>query len=195
VSTLVATASGIVYRGGQRRGYYQRGVRRIGEDVYSSIIARAEASEDIDRVPTSRGEVARGALYASSAVGQLVETYSRKVALESLEAHHPSAAIREMPRNNPGYDIRVEDTTPIFVEVKGTQAQRPRFLLSEGERCFAAAHADAYVLIVVFGIDLDRETHLGLESRYGDVAEHAVLVPIQWSGRLAAADPRGAPPS
>jgi hypothetical protein len=92
-----------------------------------------------------------------------------------------------MPRNNPGYDfeIRCPDGTR-FAEAKGTMAHAPVFVLSERERAFSADHAHDYEIYVVWGIDLDRQTHEGATDAAGEVRPKTHgLVPWKWQGRLS----------
>lgn len=87
-----------------------------------------------------------------------------------------------MPLSNPGFDLLTNISGKEYVEVKGTQAPAPRFLLTEGERRFAEENAASYLLVVVFGIDLAEKTHLGAAQIAGSLRERGQLRPIQWAG-------------
>jgi hypothetical protein len=95
-----------------------------------------------------------------------------------------------MRRTNPGYDIEVVCTDgTLFVEVKGTMARGPAFVMSEHERSFSASNADHYEIHVVWGIDLEKATHLGIENRSGEVTPDTHgLQPWKWQGRLPQTD-------
>jgi uncharacterized protein DUF3883 len=71
-----------------------------------------------------------------------------------------------MPTNNPGFDLETDRPGFRYIEVKGTQASIPRFILSEGERKFGVAHENDYLLIVVFGMDLSGD-QFGYRGRQG----------------------------
>jgi hypothetical protein len=128
--------------GGTRSGYYIQGVRVVSDAVFIIILSRAES---LGTVPsgllapsTDRKNIAEpglgGGFYASPSAAREVETQSRSIAVAFLLAQHPGARIDRMPTNHPGYDMETDIAGSTFVEVKGTQAATPRFLLSEGER-------------------------------------------------------------
>jgi hypothetical protein len=125
--------------------------------------------------------------YASPEVAVMVESISIKAARVWLSARYPGQLVMVMPHNNPGYDIRVgESSSPIaFVEVKGTQSALPVFWLSEGERKFSEAHADRYIFIVVSGIDLKESSTPVTTVRSGALrGEDIQLEASQWRGQL-----------
>jgi hypothetical protein len=101
----------------------------------------------------------------------------------------PTHPIEQMPRNNPGFDIRVgpAGAENWYYEVKGTQASDPLFFMSEGERKFSLREARRYTLLVVVGIDLRNGTHGSIVRRDGEVGGADVeLETAQWRGRLLA---------
>lgn len=117
---------------------------------------------------------------------EAIERYAVDAILGSLGDRFPGCRVKEMKRTNPGYDIEVAcpDRT-IYVEVKGTMARGPVFVLSERERSFSADHADHYEIHVVWGIDLEHRTHAGTETRAGEVRPDTHgLTPWKWQGRL-----------
>lgn len=173
--------------GGSSRGYYQPGVRKIPESVFLEIVSRAE----IDYRTASGGGAALsgktrngGGLYASPAVAQETERQSRLIARGYLLDRFPGTDIIDMPTNNPGFDLETDRPGFRYIEVKGTQAPIPRFILSEGERQFGAAHENDYLLIVVFGMNLSAETHLRIAVARAPLGSAQRLAPIQWRGAL-----------
>ena len=169
---------------GDRRGYYQVGVRRITDAELSSILTLAQVASPAAEIAVRGLPPAQARLGASEAARQ-VEDYAVDRAVEILHTRYPASVVRVMPRNNPGYDIRVTDDAGSLVrlvEVKGTGQPQPVFFMSEGERAFSATQADRYTLIVVYNIDLEAETHL-LAEQPGEVRA-GQLTPVTWSGRL-----------
>lgn len=166
--------------GGARRGYYQRGVRSISDSEFASVL-EAAALPDKYEVPAGSDLIAR-AKYASPENIRAIERFAVDAALVELRRRYPIAAIRELPRNNPGFDIEI--TAPeglIYVEVKGTERGSPQFFITEGELQFSRAHPSQYRLIVIYQINRDAGTytvfwhdgpiHAGINFR---------LQPIQW---------------
>jgi Protein NO VEIN, C-terminal len=175
---------------GARPGYYVPGVRPISDEAFAEILSRAEATDspsgprpDPDELPPPPRS-SRNSLYAKPEVAREVERRSREIAIGHLESLHPGCAVWELPTNNPGFDLETDVPGTRFVEVKGTQAGFPRFAMSEGERRFAEANRDDYMLSVVFGIDLGAGTHLGIETARAPLGASHGLEPIQWAGAL-----------
>lgn len=176
--------------GGSRAGYYVQGVRVITDEAFFDILDCAARDRPqptrLANSPRLDGS-ARNSLYATGETGRAVEDFSRRVAAEYLRTEYPGCRIRPMPRNNPGYDLATSQASARFVEVKGTQAGFPRFAMSEGERRFGEENRDAYLLIVVYGVDLDAETYEGVEAARAPLGAAQMLEPIQWAGRLRGA--------
>lgn len=169
--------------GGSRRGYFQQGVRRIDDATYAAIVASGLPSGDVDQ----RSATATAPSYASTAGEALaVEVVSRRVAVRWLRDRPGSGRVVQMPLNNPGYDLRVDRVDgSLFVEVKGTRGGRPRFFLSEGERLFAEANRDRYLLLVVTGVDLGTGAHDAVHVlQAAPTRENAGLREHQWYGEL-----------
>jgi Domain of unknown function (DUF3883) len=177
--------------GGSRSGYFQQGVREIPEDVYQRIMALAGAGpmdglpfridNNADVSPSSKG---LGEGYASTAVAQETERQSRSMVVDFFGRVRPGIRVVEMATNNPGFDLETSAPRFRFVEVKGTSKPVPTFFLSEGERRFAQKHADAYLLAVVYGMDLSRETYNDIALSRAPLVPGDLLAPTQWSGRL-----------
>jgi hypothetical protein len=122
-------------------------------------------------------------MYADSETGRALEEYSREVISRHLREHHAATMVEELPANNPGFDLRSDVSSAEFVEVKATQAPIARFLLSEGERIFSVDNADSYLMCVVYGIDLEDPSHVGIAEHWGPI-EATSLAPVQWAGQL-----------
>jgi hypothetical protein len=178
--------------GGSRRGYFQQGVRAIPEDVFQRIVALGGGGpmdgsgfgldvqgSEVDPSPGVRPG------YATAANAKETERQSREAVAELLMQAVPGIDIVEMARNNPGFDLETSDERCRFVEVKGTTKRLPAFFMSEGERKFGAAHAGAYLLAVVYGMDLARESHEDIALSRAPLRPGDLLNPAQWSGRLS----------
>lgn len=170
-------------------GYFVPGVREIPEAVFDAILERA--AEDVklrkrrepagSDPPTLSHSGARHSFYASSEVAQAVEVVSRRAARSYLLEHHPDAWIEDKPTNHPGFDLETDIETLQYIEVKGTQATFPRFLISEGERRFGSANQHEYLLIAVFGISLEHGSFEGIATTRAPIDERHELTPTQWS--------------
>lgn len=165
---------------GMKRGYFQRGVRRIDDAVYEDILdqAGADVSADQQRATGNRSQ----GLYADVKTARQVEEYSRQVVVEALTARFPGCVVTEMPVNNPGFDLKTNVDQFRYVEVKGTQADVPRFLISESERRFWTEHPREFALVVVFGIDLELRGNEGVVVVEGEPDDRVGLRPQQWFG-------------
>ncbi len=165
----------------RERIYWGQGVSPLSSERYEAILFRAGVGPQ--PVPAVRGR--RG--YASPDVSAAVDLKAMRVAMLEVAALFPGSVIEEMPKNNPGFDIRIgpRGSEVRFVEVKGTQAGEPSFFLTEGERLFSAREARRYTLLVVVGINLPADTHGSVERRDGEVDSNAAdLKPVQWRARL-----------
>jgi hypothetical protein len=170
---------GYLESGGSRKGYFQRGVRRITEAEFALIVARASSEptlgferEDID---ATRG-------YAGAETARLVDDFAMERALEQMKVRFPYQTIARMPRNNPGFDILVgAEPSHTYVEVKGTQRSAPLFFITEGERRFSLENGDRYLFLSVFQINLETRVHRTFWHQ-GPIEEDFVLKPVQWAG-------------
>ncbi|SRR6266568_8249567 len=155
--------------------YYQLGVRRISEQVWSTVLDEGR--------PTEAAPAA--AMHASPEAAAEIDAYAIRAAINHLRTRLPGARIRAMPHNNPGFDIELDGETAIrFVEVKGTQASAPRFFITEGERQFAHANRPSYLLLVVYDIDRRSDRHQLLEHEAAEIEDAFALTPRQWVGTL-----------
>ena len=164
--------------------YWGQGVRPLSNERFDSIVGTA--GEELEpRTPGELLEPGAGS-YADSVESRMVEDYAVEVARKTVVAKY-GAAVKTMPRNNPGFDLLVGSSeTPIrYVEVKGTRSSSPVFFLSEGERQFSMKYSHIYTIVVVSGINLLSKTHTIISIHDGGVEEsHFVLRPRQWRGEL-----------
>jgi hypothetical protein len=179
--------------GGSRSGYFQQGVRTIPEDVFQRIVALGGGGpmdgsgfgfEDEDSDGGRSQGVRPG--YATAADAQETERQSRKAVTQLLTRAVPGIKVIQMARNNPGFDLETSDDRYRFIEVKGTIKRLPTFFMSEGERKFGDANRDAYLLAVVYGMDLARESHEDIALSRAPLQPGDLLNPAQWAGRLSA---------
>jgi hypothetical protein len=182
--------------GGDARGFYQPGVRRIPANAFERIIllGGSEVSppgehpgQDVrTRRPSTRP---RHAQYAPSEVSRAIEVFAIGQAQHWLVDHYPGCAVEEMPRNNPGFDLRVVDSSGEivrYVEAKGTAAGLPSFFLSDGERRFSQLEASRFTLLVVWAIDLEAGA-CTISAHDGAIEAPGVeLTPRQFQGLLTA---------
>lgn len=167
-------------KGGSRRGYFQRGVRNISEDEFEAIISAGKSENALPSTSTSAAVIG-GKFYASQETIVKIERYALEVALAELKKMNPLAVITEQARNNPGFDVLVsKDGITRYVEVKGTARSVPQFLISQGEMEFSVRNAPSYSLMIVYDIDLMRQTHK-LHRHEGAIDETRFGVrPLQW---------------
>jgi len=161
--------------------YFRQGVRVISEATFTRILAAADAAD----LSAGRGRESEHP-WASPEVALLVDEIAMDLVLDHLGLEYPSARVRRMPHNNPGFDIRVEgDGNSVrYVEVKGTTRALPHFFMSEGERLFSHENGDIYSLITVYAIDLDARTGTVM-VRHGLVEGNDLrLRPVTWEGTV-----------
>jgi hypothetical protein len=110
-----------------------------------------------------------------------VERYAVEAVIAELRKIAPKAKIVEQARNNPGFDILVMDDDVLrYIEVKGTTRPAPQFIMSQGEMEFSVRHESHYSLMIVYGIDLAKETH-SLHRHDGAVSKIRFGIrPLQW---------------
>lgn len=169
--------------------YYQVGVRAVSQSTFGQILEAAEMPIPGYAAQKRRPEREspplreRGNSYASLDVAEAVEACAKKAALSEVQTLYPHEMVQAQPRYTPGFDILVgtPDAPTRYVAVKGSQARYARFFLSEGERQFAAAHANHYTLFVVYSIDINRGTYETFKHS-GAMNEHEFdMMPTQWA--------------
>src|SRR5262249_903069 len=119
-----------------------------------------------------------------------IERSSVRVALTELRNKYPSFSIELQPRNNPGFDVLVSSSRSaqdlLYVEVKGTQRHSLNFFATEGEIQFSRRNADAFCIILVYGIAFDTGAYQILWHSGAIRPENGFrLTPIQWACELA----------
>jgi hypothetical protein len=165
--------------GGDVRGHFQPGVRAIDQSVFTEIVTRAELrSPAFDPLEHQAGS----GLYANPDVARAIEDYSRAQTIRRLASDHPGIDIEEMAYNNPGFDLKTNVSGLEFVEVKGTQADTPRFFMSEVERSWWNQNQSRYAVYTVYGIELSARRHVGIR-RFSDAPDtYEWLKPHKWFG-------------
>jgi len=165
------------------RVYWGQGVRPLSDRRLDAILSTAYA------IGIGLGSDPEGAAaaYVDPATARKVEDYSVRVAVAAMKSRFAGMDVFVMPRNNPGFDLRVgpSDYPTRYVEVKGTQSAEPLFFMSDGERRFSLLKSDRYTLIVVCGIDIKTSKHGHVVERDGAVqGTDFELQPNQWRGRI-----------
>lgn len=161
--------------------YWARGVRPLSAKRFEQIADAAGMQTKTD------GALQGPQTYASPDVSAAVDLVAMRAAMAAVREWFAGENVHEMPKNNPGFDIRVgsEGAEVRFVEVKGTQAGAPLFFLTEGERKFSIREAPRYTMAVVSGIDIAAGSHTTITRQDGAV-DKQILEPTQWRGNLAA---------
>jgi len=165
--------------GSPRGTNWPNGVRRISGDIFHAITGSAGAS-----VRTAEA-IALKWQRADPAHASAMERYAVDLTMSLLADEFGAAHVREMPVNNPGFDIEV--TLPsgtLHVEVKGTVLEAPAFHLSEGQRKHAELLGGRFRLVVVYQIDVNQRTHQVLSCSGPICMEKATLQPASWTGVL-----------
>jgi hypothetical protein len=164
--------------------YWGQGVRPLSNERFDAIVRTA--GDDLEPLTPEDVVEPEAGSYANSVDSRMVEQYAVDV-VRNIVAEKYGAAVKTMPRNNPGFDLLVGSSeTPVrYVEVKGTRSTSPVFFLSEGERQFSIKYSHLYTIIVVSGINLLLKTHEKISTYNGAVQERDfVLRPRQWRGEL-----------
>lgn len=177
----IKTSNGAYWEtGSTKRTNWQNGVRRISDEVLAAVLGAVA----VPAVPPPAPASLRRHAFASPAHASALESYSVKVAMKLLSAEFGTAAVKEMPPGNPGYDVVVKRPgTNLHVEVKGTILPDPVFHLSEGQRQHAAALGAEFRLIVVYQVSLSRGTHKVVTVDGPLDAAKVDLQPEAWTGR------------
>ena len=165
--------------GGSRKGYFQKGVRRVTEEEFERILVAAEVVAGLSPDVSQTDEASPG--YTSGERLKAIEKYAVDAALKMLRGKFPGVPVIEQARNNPGFDILIKGNSgDSFVEVKGTSGGLPRFIITEGEVRFSERNAAHYSLIVVHSIDLVRQSHKTWVHEGAITEELFSKEPLQW---------------
>jgi hypothetical protein len=172
--------------------YWAQGVRPLSEGPFDAVLDQAATKSLPGEGKFPAGNQATsnkgpGGGYASAAVADAVDAYAMQAAMLHVAEQWPGLVVTKMPKNNPGFDIRVglpADEVQ-YVEVKGTQASEPLFWMSEGERQFSIREAHRYQLVVIVGIDLKAVSHSNIVVHSGAVGGPQInLQASQWRGKV-----------
>jgi hypothetical protein len=173
----IRDANGDYFETGSQVGTnWANGVRRIPDAAYDSIMLAAGSTG-------APGHPGPG--FASPTHASAMERYSVDVVMDLLGGEFGAPNVREMPVNNPGYDIEV--TTPggeLHVEVKGTILPMPSFHLSEGQRQHAELLGERWRIYVVHAIDTSGHTHEVTTCTGSELAAWGNLQTEAWNGVL-----------
>jgi hypothetical protein len=124
--------------------------------------------------------------YAKSENAIIVEKISTEYALIEIKKSYPWAHIEVMNHNNPGFDILVTEQGRVirYIEVKGTQVDKPIFHLTETEREFSKNNSSLYSLLVVWMIDINSKIYK-ITKHDGEVSVGNILKPYTYLGQLS----------
>lgn len=123
--------------------------------------------------------------FAIAETAKTIEEISVGHALSEVKKLYPTAKIEVMHHNNPGFDILVTEQNRVtrYIEVKGTQSDRPVFHMTETERRFSKNNSSLYSLLVVWNLNLSDGTYK--ISRYdGEISIGEILRPYRYLGEL-----------
>ena len=168
--------------------YFQRGIRLIDDAAFAHILELAEVESRTVAETEGDGDLPGFARFNSEA--RLVEEYAVEIVKTRLIEQYGPGAVKEMPRNHPGYDILVRRTNApdLHVEVKGTRYRSPVFFLTEGERVHSIEYSHSYQLNVVYAINLAERLHETVKYE-GEIEDSRFkLAPILWQVRAGLAD-------
>jgi len=114
-----------------------------------------------------------------------IEKFSVEQAIKEVQRWYPAEKIEVMKHNNPGFDILVTHQGKVirYVEVKGTQINKPIFHLTETERQFSIKNSTLYTLVMVWMIDLNRNTYQ-ITRHDGELPIGDILKPFRYLGQL-----------
>ena len=142
---------------------------------WSSIVPLNNSIQLPDEIP-----------YATSENAIMIEKISIEYALAEVKKWYPSAHIEVMSHNNPGFDILVTEQSRViqYIEVKGTQLNKPIFQLTETERKFSKNNSSLYSLLVVWMIDVNSKTYK-ITKHDGEVSVGDILKPYRYLGQLS----------
>lgn len=123
--------------------------------------------------------------FAIAENAKTIEEISVGFALSEVKKMYPSAKIEVMRHNNPGFDILVTEQNRVvrYVEVKGTQAEKPVFHMTENERRFSSQNFSLYSLIVIWNLDLKVGTYK-IAKYDGEISIGEILKPYRYLGEL-----------
>lgn len=141
---------------------------------WNSIVPLYNAVEENNKTP-----------YAIYETAKTIEEISIGYALTEIQKLYPDAHIEVMNHSNPGFDILVTKQNRVirYIEVKGTQLEKPIFHLTETERRFSSNNSSIYTLLVVWKIDTKNGTY-NIAIHNGEVTVGNILKPYNYQGEL-----------
>lgn len=163
----------------------QRILDWIGKEAQNGRLQEAE----ILRLYRVVELASRGEWYAQSQDDETelaLEEFALSVATDALRHRYPGERVRQQPYGTVGFNLVVGAAAQpiVYGNVKVTQKPVPLFDLSEGERAFSIRHADRYVLLLVYAVDLPQETYQLAVQPGAITATTTVLQPRFWQARL-----------
>jgi hypothetical protein len=162
--------------------YFQTGVRGLDQNAFDTICALGLGTAQTTGGGAATPAAADDVSYADPAKAREVDELAMLLAINEAEERWPESRIVRMPHNNPGFDIEVRQPDGVigYIEVKGTQAPKPRFFISAGELAFSLAHSDEYSIWIFHSMDLKART--ATFTAYDGAVEDArfKLQPIQF---------------
>jgi hypothetical protein len=172
--------TGYLETGGTRRGYFQKGVRRVSEAEFDGILRNGITSS----LPSSKTESSASGGYASREMRFKIETFAVESALRELAIDFPQSSSSVMPKNNPGFDILLSNSDIRFVEVKGTLSALPGFFITSGEMKFSTENLASYLLLIIYAINFEEGTYKAYSYK-GDISRSPFLItPTQFRAVL-----------
>lgn len=114
-----------------------------------------------------------------------IEKISVAYVVTEIKKLYPQAQVEVMNHNNPGFDILVTEQNQVirYIEVKGTQSDKPVFHLTETERKFSKNNSLLYSLLVIWMIDINSKTYK-VAKHDGEVTVGDILRPYRYLGQL-----------
>lgn len=138
--------------------YFQVGVRRIDQRAFDKILAAGLGRTAMKRASAVRTNKPAAAGSGSRSQDK-TQTLALALATAEAKAQWPSSKIFRAPAGQHfALIVRHPNGENHHIAIKSTEEDEPRIQLSEGEVAYAEAHAAAYSLWVLYGMDLGAGT-------------------------------------
>lgn len=166
--------------------FFKNGVRTIDQDAFDAICAAGLPAPPLP--PTHAPKADQN--YADPAGIIEVDEIAMELAVKEALARWPKHEVRQMPHNNPGFDIEIRKAGAAvhYIEVKGTRARYPRFFISAGEVGHSVRFAHCYSLWIFHSLDTTTRTATLAEHDGAVTESHFDLRVKQYFGRLLTDD-------